>query len=516
MFQSLFVLTVLLFGFLAFAGTLRVLQAYVVEIIQRRLFVRVLTDLAHRLPRVRLEVYDSNHGAELVNRFFDVLTVQKVSATILLEGVAVVLQTIVGLLVLAFYHPFLLAFDLTLLGAIGFIVFALGRGAEGTAINESKAKYSAAAWLEEIARNPLLFKFNGGSELALARANERAHEYLEARKTHYQVILRQTIAAVAVQAVAATALLALGGELVMQGQLTLGQLVAAELIVSIVLASLAKFGKQFEVFYDLLAAVDKLGYLLDLPLERETGREQPLGARPASLRIQGLDFGYTPNNIVLNGFHLEIASGERVAILGGHGSGKSTLVDLICGLRLPTGGRIAVDQIDLREYNLASLRDHIAIVKDIELVEDTIVENVRNGRETLGVHSIRQSVEDVGLLQEILGLPDGLDTFLGPTGAPLSHGQLRRLVLARAIVGGPRLLVLDGTLDDLDPESREPVCATILKRDKPWTLVLLTRDRACAERCERIVTLDQQVEANKYTRLDEHGGVPGISDKQEA
>jgi ABC-type bacteriocin/lantibiotic exporter with double-glycine peptidase domain len=158
------------------------------------------------------------------------------------------------------------------------------------------------------------------------------------------------------------------------------------------------------------------------------------------------------------------------------------------------------------------LRDHIAVVKDIEVIEDTIVENVRNGREDVATEVIRQSLESLGLLQEVLELPNGLDTSLGPAGAPLSHGQLRRLILARAIAGGPRLLILDGTFDDLDPESRELVHATILRRDAPWTLLLLTRDQACAKLCERIVTLGQRSELKIFPRASKHSDSSDITD----
>ncbi len=202
----------------------------------------IVTDLGYRLPRVHVESFDRNHGPELVNRFFDVLTVQKAGATLLHDGIAVILQTMIGLLILAFYHPLLLAFEVVLVISITFVLFVLGRGGVRTAIIESKAKYAVAASLEEIARHPLSFKQAGGPELARGRADALAASYVEARRKHYRVVFRQIVSSLAMQVFAATVLLTLGGWLVIHGQLTLGQLVAAELIVSIVLASFAKLG----------------------------------------------------------------------------------------------------------------------------------------------------------------------------------------------------------------------------------------------------------------------------------
>ncbi len=471
--QPLLVLAILLLAFLSLAGTIRGFKVYIVELMQRRLFVRVVTDLGFRLPRVHVESFDRNHGPELVNRFFDVLTVQKVGATLLLDGVAVVLQTIIGLLILAFYHPFLLAFDVVLVSGIIFILFVLGRGAIRTAIEESKAKYAVAASLEEIARNPLSFKQVGGADLARSRADALAVGYVEARQRHYRVVLRQIIGSLALQALAATALLTLGGWLVINGQLTLGQLVASELIVSIVLASFAKLGQKIESFYDLLAAVDKLGQLLDLPLERQNGEDAPTSAHGADIKLVDLRFDYPNASNALKDVNLSIRSGENIQIVGGHGSGKSTLADLFYGLRYPTSGRIELDGIDVREINLDSLRRQVAVVKGVEMIDGTILENVSMGRPDIGPAEVREALDAIGMLDELKDLPGGIATELNHLGAPLSAGQTRRLMLARAIAGKPRLLVIDEVIESLDGDAQQKAIASLTQPNSGWTLVIL-------------------------------------------
>ncbi|MDO9240292.1 MAG: ABC transporter transmembrane domain-containing protein, partial [Methylicorpusculum sp.] len=240
MMQPLTVLSFMLFIFLTFYGAVSILQSYIVELIQRRVFVRMAADLAYRLPRVKWSVYDEKNGAELVNRFFDVLTVQKAGAFLMLDGFSMALQSTIGLFVLAAYHPTLMLFDALVVSWLAFVIFIQGRKGVSTSINESIAKYEVVAWLETLARNGHMFKFSGGPELAKERTDKLAYEYLNSRKAHYGILLNQHISLYALYAVAGTALLAVGGLLVMEGQLSLGQLVAAELIVSGVLLSFSK------------------------------------------------------------------------------------------------------------------------------------------------------------------------------------------------------------------------------------------------------------------------------------
>lgn len=486
--QQLVILCLALLVSLGLAALLRALQTVVVEYLQQRIFVRVAADLAYRLPRIDLKAFDRQHGPELVNRFFDVLTVQKAGATLLLDGVAVVLQMIVALVLLAFYHQMLLGFDLVLIGGIAFIIFVLGRGAVDSSIRESRAKYIVAGWMEEMARHPAAFKLNGGPQFAWERTDQLTRDYLIARGQHFRIVLRQFVFALGLQALASAALLGIGGYLVIDGQLTLGQLVAAEIVVTMVVASLTKLGKQMESYYDLLAAVDKLGHLMDLPLERQDGVSHQARSKGASVRIHDVHFSYEEGHrMVLDGFDLHIEPGERVALVGPNGAGKSTLIDLLYGLRTPTHGHIEIDGCDVRDLKLESLRDHIAVVKGIEIFEGTVLDNVRMGREQLSLADLRKALRAVGLLDDLLDLPDGLHTSLRTGGAPLSLGQAERLMLARAIAGQPRLLILDEVLDDMDQEVRHAVLPAILGQDALWTLVVVTHSQEVSRLCNRSV-----------------------------
>jgi len=507
MYQQLVILTILLFLSLAFSGFFRALQTYMVELMQRRIFARIAVDLAYRLPRVRLDAYDRANGPELVNRFFDVMTVQKVAALLLLDGISIVLGATFGLVVLAFYHPFLLGFDLVVLAMMCILIFLLGRGAIRTSIAESVAKYRVAANLEDLARAPLAYKGDGGPDFALDRTDGLTRHYLTARAAHFVILMRQIIFSLTLQALATSALLGLGGYLVIQQQITLGQLVAAELIVATVVIGFTKLGKHLEAWYDLMAAMDKLGILVDLPLERDDGEAyQEPQPRGASLRLQHVSYTYDLHSHaeVLHHLDLAIDRGDCVAIIGPSGSGKSTLVDLLFGVRTPTRGVIKIDGMNIRDLRLESLREQVAVVKGHELLEDTILENVRVGRYWLSLAEIREALEAVGLLDEIAALPEGLYTQLLAHGNPLSSGQARRVTIARAIVGRPRLLIIDEALDGLDLSARQRVLDTIFDRQAPWTLLIVTHDQDVVERCDRVVALTEGHAAHSLSLSNGH------------
>lgn len=488
MMQPLTVLSFMLFIFLTFYGAVSILQSYIVELIQRRVFVRMAADLAYRLPRVKWSVYDEKNGAELVNRFFDVLTVQKAGAFLVLEGFAMALQSAIGLFVLAGYHPILMLFDALVVGWLVIVIFIQGRKGVGTSINESLAKYEVIAWLETLARNGQMFKFSGGPELAKERTDKLAYDYLNSRKTHYRILLKQHISLYGLYAVAGTTLLAVGGLLVMEGQLSLGQLVAAELIVSGVLLSFSKLNKQLESYYDLMAGVDKLGHLLDLPVERESG-ETMTESGPVTIAVHDLAYAYASGHLPIQHLSFSIRAGETVALTGKLGSGKSTLADLLTGLRQPQKGRIEINQLDLREIKLESLRKQIAVIGHNEIIEESILENIRLGRPEITVTQVRSLLSRLRLMPEITQFPAGLHTQLSPTGSPLSSSQVKHLMIARAVISNPGLLIIDGLLDDWHNFGSSEAKQILFSEDAPWTLLILTSSESVMQLCQRIINL---------------------------
>ncbi len=488
--QQLLVLVIGLMIALGLAAVLRLLQMVVVEFIQQRVFVRVVADLAHRLPRVDVTAFDEAHGPELVNRFFDVLTVQKAASTLLIDGITIMLQVIIGMVLLGFYHQYLLGFDLFLISGM-VVIFILGIGAIRRAIAESWAKYAVASWMEEIARHPLAFKLGGGTKLAFNQADALTSHYLRSRQAHFNVVKRQVAFALGLQAAANGILLAVGGYLVIQQQLSLGQLVAAEIVVSMVVASFTKLGKQLESYYDLVAALDKLGLLMELPLERDTGVALPESQYGASISFHDVCFRYPQaGKMVFDHFSEHIEPGQRVALVGLNGSGKTTLVELLFGLREADYGHIEINSMDLRDLKLEDYREKAALVGGVEIFAGTVLENLRMGRD-ISVEEVRDTLASVDLLNDVLALPQGLQTELRTGGRPFSLGQAKRLVIARAILNKPQLLIIDELLDDLDETSRRIVLPVILNRQAPWTLVVTTHSSELASLCDKAILLPE-------------------------
>lgn len=487
--QPVVILSLLLFICLAFVVGMQLIQIYVVEIVQRRIFVRCLSDLAYRIPRVTQQAQDHRYLPELVNRFLEVALFQKALASLATDGLFIVLQATFGMIVLAFYHPYLLGYDVAIMVAIATIIFVLGRGGTATAIAESVAKYESVGWLEELARQPAAIKARGGPEMALSRADEFAKRYLAARSDHFRILMRQVVASLSLQVVSSTVLLGLGGWLVIRRELTLGQLVAAELIVSNIVRSFAKFGKHFESFYDMLASTDKLGHLFDLPLERHGGEPPRLVAGPASVQLSDVKVETIQDASLFDGLSLQVAAGERVAVVGPAGSGKSTLLQLIYGAKHPSSGVLFYDGIDLRQTDLPALRSQCALVDSLDVLRGSILANVRWGRTEVSLADVNEALAAVGLLETVLQLPAGLDTRLEPDGSPLSHSGARALTIARAMAGKPRLILLDAVLDDLSSPIAELATGSLFDTHAPWTLIVVTSRDEIHRRCNRTIEL---------------------------
>lgn len=488
--QPIVVLALLVLGGLVMGAVLSLLQHSAIERVQRRLFTRVALDLAHRLPRVHVDAIARGQGPELVNRFFDVPSTQKALATLLMDGLGVVLSTFVGMALLAVYHPYLLALDVLVALGLGLVVFGYARKGIETAIKESKAKYAMAAWLEVLAAHHVAFKDPGGRALALTVAEERTRAYLAARKKHFSVVIKQSAFALGFAALASASLLGVGGVLVLNGQLTVGQLVASELVVTLLASGLSKLGKHLETAYDLVASVDKIGVLLDLPTETEAGQHKELPSGPATIELVAVTADAHGRTIVRDAT-VSIAAGHRVAITGPSGSGRSTMLELLYGARRPEHGALRIDGIDIRSLDLESLREGVALVRGAALVEGTIVDNVRFGRPHVSTRDIYEALASVGVAGSSAALPQGPETVVSEGAPELPSVDRARILMARALAGQPRVVLLDEPTAGLDPRARLELATVIRNLERYTTVVLVTNDPVLLRACDRVLTLDE-------------------------
>ncbi len=272
--QPVVVLALIVFAVLAFSGTLSLLENIVVERLQRRYFARLSLSFAESLSNAEAGTIDRPTAIDRANRFFEVMNVQKTSYTLLLDGLALLLQMFFGMALLAVYHPSLLVFDICLVMGLMLIVVLWGRRAVETAVDESRAKLNVGNWLHALATDPKKYTAPEGHNLAIVHADELATEYLKRRKLHFQFLFARVAGAVLLQIVANASVLVIGGWLVIEGQLTLGQLVAAEIVVSSLAAGVGKLGKYLEAFYDLSASTDKISHVLLAPQNAATTTEE--------------------------------------------------------------------------------------------------------------------------------------------------------------------------------------------------------------------------------------------------
>ena len=484
--QPLIVLTLLVLGGMLCAGLLQLLKLSLVERLQQRVFARVALAMAERMLRMRTAALRGEYAPELVNRFFDVLTVQKSLSKLLIDGLTVSLQALVGLVLLGIYSPLLLGFDLFILLFAAFIVGVLGRNGLRTSIEESREKYAVADWLEELARCHTSMKLHGQGSYLLNKADSAVVRYIEARRQHFRVQWRQAAGSFTFQAIASAGVLAIGGWLVINRHLTLGQLVAAQIIVVSVLAALDKLVRQADQVFDLLTALDKIGHVTDLPPERTGGDSLTgLAERNESGRIgdgisfacRGVRFSYRSGSEILNGLDLTLSAGERVSLVGASGAGKSTLAMLLCGLEEPSHGTIAVGGVEVRSLNLISLRRAVTLVGYTnEILGGTIEENVRVGRDFVGHEDVQWALEMAHLTDDTARMPGGTGTAVVSGGLNLSRGQVQRLLLARALAGRPRLLILDEAFTGIDERTTMRILDAIYAPENKWTIIDISHE----------------------------------------
>lgn len=465
--QPLVVLSALLALSLLGVAVLRILSLRVVETIQRRLFARVVEHLAEKIPQVDPKVWSERHGPELLNRFFDLFTIQKAAASLLISGTDAILIGAVGLALLAFYHPTLLVFVVFLVAAATVIFWPLGRGGIQTAIYESKAKYAVASWFEEMTRHPIAFRQGAGAEFALGKTHELGLRYLEYREKQFRVVLRQFTGALALQVLASAAVLGLGGLLVIQKQLTIGQLVASELIVSAVVASFAKLGGKVETFYDLVAAVDKIGELLDLPLERSRRHVDDVELERSGVRAVDLQVASMREPL---DFAVRLGSVVRIERLLDREA--EALTDLLLGFDIPFEGTLEVGGADHRDVALSRLRSELAVVRRPELLPSSILENLRVARPTVTRAEAWRLLERVALDDAVRNFEAGLDTTLWSDRPSFSRTGEIQLAIARALAQNPQLVVLDRCLDGVPAADRERILDAVGSNNDCGVLVL--------------------------------------------
>jgi len=487
MIQPLVVLTLGVLGALLIVGVLRLMKLSMIEKLQQRIFARTSLQLAETLPRIRHDVLAREYAPQLVNRFFDVITIQKTMSKILLEGPSATLQVMIALVLMSFYSPYLLAFAVMMLIFSVFIIRVLGIGGLRTSIQESLSKYRLADWLEELARCERGFKMSSIPAYPVERADALVMDYVRLRREHFRVVFRQALGTYFFQALASAGVLAIGGWLVINRELTLGQVVAAEIVVVGALEGLEKIVRLLEQGYDLLTSLDKVGHVTDMPVERLRGRDLPISESGVRVECRKLRFSYDGKIDILSNLDLSIHQGEHVSLVGKSGVGKSTLAMLLCGMHEPAHGLVQINGMDVRDSNLSSLRRVVGMVSDAnEIFAGTIEENILLGRQYISHEDLQWALDFSRLTEDLAAMSDGLQTMLVTEGRNLSRGQVQRLLIARAIVSRPQLLILDEGFTGIDEKDKLAILDNLYDPQYKWTIIDISHDPEVVIRSKKV------------------------------
>lgn len=490
---SFVVLIVIVVGGIIASGILNIFQLYITENLQQKIFARAAIEFAFRIPRIKTEVLYKHYPPELINRFFDIVGVQKGLSKVLIDFSSAALQVIFGLILLSIYHPFFVVFSLILMVLVYIIFkFTASRGLSSS-LQESKYKYEVAHWLEEIARNNETFKVSGKTNLPIERADAHVSNYIKARESHFKVLVQQYSLLVIFKAIVALGLLAVGGILVMEQSMNIGQFVAAEIIIILLIGSVEKLIMSLETIYDVLTSVEKIGQFTDLELEPLEGINLEEECKEGGLKVElnNVEFQYPEyHESTIKNLSLDINCGEKYVITGSNGSGKSTLLQLLAGLYKNQGGNISYNELPAGSISADSLREVIGYCRSQEdLFMGTLMENITMGRKKGTFENVKWAVKNLGLSNYIKSLPHGYETIIDPQGKKLPRSIIHKIVLARSIATIPKLLLLEDVFEHIDENQCKDIIDFLTSEENKWTIVAVSSVAYFAQKSDRVVYL---------------------------
>jgi putative ABC transport system ATP-binding protein len=436
-----------LLGLLLIAVLLSALRIYAMELFARRFYARQVAEITLRSIHARNPFFEDTKRQDLFNRYFDVVTVQKAVPSLLIGGFTIILQSAVGFAVTAFYHPFFLAFNLIVIGLAFLILLVWTRGAIRSGIAMSHAKYATAGWLENVGASNGFYKSGRHVDYALDRSEGVTAEYIAAKAKHFRYTISQTVAFLLLYALASAGLLALGGWLVIQGELSIGQLVAAELILSAAFFGLGQMGAYLDITYDLIAASEEIGMFYQIEQE-ETAREGEDAIGHSDLVLRRVTHSATVANVT---FDLAIPAGSQLIAQAETHDVQRLFTHAMKRYITPDTGVVTLGGQDITMVDMFHLRSEIIVLDRPTIVQASIRDYLRLAGPGVTSSDALRALALVRLEERVMALPDGLDTLLSTSGWPLSYAELLRLKLAGAMLKAPRILIMTGLFDMVDP-----------------------------------------------------------------
>ncbi|WP_332735916.1 peptidase domain-containing ABC transporter [Flavihumibacter sp.] len=497
---SIIVLIVLVVISVFLTGLLQVNQMKIIEKIQQRIFTRYSFEFAWRIPRLDLKRIDQYYLPEFVNRFFDTINLEKSLSRILLDIPAAMIQVIFGLILLSLYANVFIIFSLLVLLILFIIIRVTYARGLSTSLDESEYKYAVAGWLEEIARVLKSFQFSRGSSLPVDKTDDLVTGYLHARTSHFRILLMQYWSLIGFKIIITAGMLIVGAFLLVSNEINVGQFAAAEIVILLVLASVEKLIRSLDKIYDILTSVEKLGKVIDKPLEAEGSLSPDELQQGMSVSASDLSFSYNDETSILQQVSFDIRSGEKVCITGGDGSGKSTILKLLTGAYTDFRGRISINNIPIGNYNPALLRAETGILfHQQDIFQGTLYENITLGDTAVTTSEITVLAAQLGISDFISSLKKGYDTPIDAAGKRLSSAVIRKVLLLRALISNPKLLLLEEPWLGFDAESKAKVENYLLHQIPGTTVIVISNDEDFASKCDQVLAMQDGTIIKKAT-----------------
>ncbi len=473
------------------SGILQVNQMKIVEKIEQSIFTRFSLDFAHKIPKIDSTELNKNHLPELMNRFFEIISLQKGLSKILLDIPLAVIQIIFGLILLSFYNSTFIILGLLLILLLFFIFKYTTKKGLNAAYDESENKYEVASWLEEIARSYKTFKISSRNNYHLKRTDDLVKDYLVSKTTHFEILKFQYWSLIVFKLLISAMMLIIGAVLLIRQQLNIGQFIAAEIVILLILNAVEKLILNLEVTYNILTGVEKLSVITEKKSEIQGKMPYISDGKGITLDVQQLNFKFDDSRTLLENINFNILPGTKVCIMGDGGSGKSILLELIGGTLKKFDGVINVNNIPINNIDQREYRKNIGIFyNEQDIFDGTIYENICMGNTDISPDDIMKYAEMLEIKEFISQLPEGLSTKLQPTGKGLSTIIAKKILLLRAIAHQPELLVLDEPFELAGAESSKKISKYLI--DIPNTTCMIVSGYIpFAKRADLIIWLEK-------------------------
>lgn len=478
---------------LVFIGGLKVLQTRSLEILVQRLYTRIALAFTQQLPRFK----DESFSPRYANYFFEAEFMPRALVAMLVELINVGVGGMVGMTLLVFYHPYFLIYNFLLCAGFMTAIAVLSQGGLRITMKVSDLHYQTVNWLQDIADNMAHLKATVSAPLLVKHTDELVHAYVKARKTRSDILHRQYKGAMVWQALGHSGLIGIAGWLLSIGQITLGQFVASEVVVGTLMVGFDTVARRVYAMFYVFTSLSELAFAFSHPKDMESTKVSVPLPDPTlhGVRVtcNNVSFSYPNADAPLfRDFNMEVAPGEKVAIFSNSSKGKTTLSRVLAGLYTPTAGVVRYNGVDLRDLDMDSINACRGLILDsqLSLFEGTLEENITLGRPSITYEDLRWALRFVDLEEEVDAMPLGLKSPVRGRGKSYSSGQILRILVARAIITRPQILILDGTLHSMQPATREVILRRLCSKEEPWSVIFVSNDPSLKAHVDRRLVLD--------------------------